>query len=60
MNIFHTVNTIQDEQRLLERIVDVETRIRAQQEQKRLRNKGQSEKYSKIFEPITKQLKDPD
>ena len=57
MPMFHSVHSIQDEEKLLKKIIDLETEIRAKEEKKRVNKIGQHETFSKIFEPITKELK---
>ena len=57
MNHFHPINTIDDETDLLSKIIHLETQIRAKKERERLLNTGQNETYSRIFEPITRELK---
>ena len=57
MSHFHTISSTEDEQDLLSKIIRIETQIRAQREKERLLRTGQNETYSRIFEPITRELK---
>ena len=57
MNHFHPINSIDDETELLSKIIHLETQIRAKRERERLFRTGQNETYTRIFEPITRELK---
>lgn len=57
MTHFHRIETLDDEQDLLSKIIHLETQIRAQKEKERLISTGQNETLGKIFEPITRELK---
>ena len=57
MSHFHTISSIDDEQNLLQKLIHLETQIRAKRERERLLRTGQSETYGRIFEPITKEIK---
>ena len=57
MNHFHPINSIEDETELLSKIIHLETQIRAKRERERLFRTGQNETYTRIFEPITRELK---
>ena len=57
MSHFHVISSTEDEQDLLSKIIRLETQIRAQREKERLLRTGQNETYSRIFEPITRELK---
>ena len=57
MPYYHRINNIAEEERLLKEIIDLQTQIRAQREKTRIANTSRREKYTKIFEPITKSVK---
>ena len=57
MSYFHSIKTIEDQERMLKKILSLQTQIRARREKTRLTNNSQNEKYTKIFEPITRTLK---
>ena len=57
MSHFHTISSIDDEQDLLQKLIHLETQIRAKRERERLLRTGQSEIYGRIFEPITREIK---
>ena len=54
---FHSMDTLQDESELLKRIIDLETQVRAKREIKRVSRNSENEQYSRIFDPITRQMK---
>lgn len=56
MTHFHRINSSDDEQDLLSKIISLETQIRAKNEKERLLATGQNETLGKIFEPITREL----
>ena len=49
--------TIRDQQQLLKKIVETKAEIRTSRERKRLRDEKIDEKYGRIFDPITKSIK---
>ena len=53
MSYFHSIKTIEDQERMLKKILSLQTQIRARREKTRLTNNFQNEKHTKIFEPIT-------
>ena len=57
MSYFHQMKTVEDQQRMLKKILSMQTQIRARREKDRLTSNSQNEKYTKIFEPITQSLK---
>ena len=58
MSHFHRIKTLKDQRKLLEEMLMLETKIRAQKEAERLVSSSQHNKYTKIFEPITNTMKD--
>ena len=58
MSYFHQIKTVKDEEQMLKKIISIQTQIRARREKERLARNSQNEKYTKIFEPITRTLKD--
>ena len=58
MSYFHQIKTVKDEEQMLKKILSIQTQIRARREKERLARNSQNEKYTKIFEPITRTLKD--
>ena len=52
----YRVNTIDDEKRLLEEMLHLQSQIRQQREQQRKRKVQNTDKYTKMFEPVTKSL----
>ena len=54
---FFKVNALKDEERLLENMVRIRGEIRAEREKKRKAAASSSEKYSKIFQPVTNSIK---
>ena len=54
---YHKINSVQDEANLLKRIINLETQVRAKREQERIASNSESEKYARIFEPITQSMK---
>ena len=57
MSYFHQIKTVEDQERMLKKILLMQTQIRARREKDRLARNSQNEKYTKIFEPITRSLK---
>ena len=58
MSYFHPIKTIEDQERLLKTVLALQTQIRTKRKKNRLADKSRSTKYAKIFEPITRTLKD--
>ena len=56
MTYYHQINNPDDEVRLLKEIVELQTAVRARQEQKRVIENAENEKYSRVFQPITKTM----
>ena len=56
MTYYHQINNPEDEVRLLKEIVELQTAVRARQEQKRVIENAENEKYSRVFQPITKTM----
>ena len=54
---YHKINSVQDEANLLKQIINLETQVRAKRERERLTSNSESEKYAKIFEPITQSMR---
>ena len=54
---YHKINSVQDEANLLKQIINLETQVRAKRERERLTSNSESQKYAKIFEPITQSMK---
>ena len=52
----YRVNTIDDEKRLLEEMLHLQSQIRQQREQQRKRKVHNTDKYTKMFEPVTKSI----
>ena len=50
------IANIEDEQRLLEEMLTLQSQIREQRERKRIARTGRAERYSKMFEPVTKSI----
>ena len=57
MSYFNQIKTVKDEEQMLKKILSIQTQIRARREKERLARNSQNEKYTKIFEPITRTLK---
>ncbi len=57
MTYFHQIKTVEDDEQMLKKILSIQPQICARQEKKRLARNSQNEKYTKIFEPITRTLK---
>ena len=57
MSYFHQIKTVKDEEQMLKKIISIQTQIRARREKERLARNSQNDKYTKIFEPITRTLK---
>ena len=58
MSYFHPIKTIEDRERLLKTVLALQTQIRTKRKKDRIADKTQNTKYAKIFEPITRTLKD--
>ena len=56
MTYYHQINNPDDEVRLLKEIVELQTAVRARQEQKRVIENAEDETYSRVFQPITKTM----
>ena len=54
--MYHRINTIADEEKLLEEMLQLQSQIRSQREAERKRKTYNSGKYTKIFEPVTKSI----
>ena len=54
--MYHRINTIADEERLLEEMLQLQSQIRSQREAERKTKTYNSGKYTKIFEPVTKSI----
>ena len=54
---YHHIDSAEDEARLLKHIIQLETQVRAKRERERLSANSESDRYSKIFEPITQSMK---
>ena len=50
--MYHRINTIADEERLLEEMLQLQSQIRSQRESERKAKTYNSGKYTKIFEPV--------
>ena len=55
--MYHRVNSLADEERLLQQVLELQSQIRAKREQMRKRKTHDDEKYTKIFAPLTKTIK---
>ena len=53
---YHHISSLEDEENLLKNIIQLEEKILKQKEYNRKRKNAQNEKYSGIFEPITKSI----
>ena len=53
---YHRIQDIAEEERLLEEMLSLQRDIRNQREKKRRINTAQSEKYNKIFRPVTSSI----
>ena len=54
--MYRRIADIEDEQRLLEEMLTLQSQIREQRERKRIARTGRAERYSKMFEPVTKSI----
>ena len=54
--MYHRINTIADEERLLEEMLQLQSQIRSKREAERKAKTYNSGKYTKIFEPVTKSI----
>ena len=54
--MYHRIDNIADEQRLMEQMLQLQSEIRDKREADRQRKTSKSERYSKMFEPVTKSL----
>ena len=57
VNMYRRVNTIEQEESLLNEILRLEMLIRKQRETNRLQDSSRRNKYTRMFEPVTKTLK---
>lgn len=55
--MYHRVNSLADEERLLQQVLELQSQIRAKREKLRKRKTHDDEKYTKIFAPLTKTIK---
>ena len=53
---YHRIKDIEDQEQMLEEILSLQSDIRSQREKKRRLNTAQHEKYTRIFEPVTKSI----
>ena len=53
----HHVRSIEDETDILKKILNLETEIRAKRENERVRKNEQSHALSRIFDPVTTEMK---
>ena len=58
MSFFHPIHTIEDRERMVKKMLSLQTQIRTKRKKERLVDKSRNQKYAKIFEPITRTLKD--
>ena len=58
MPYFQPIKTIEDREKLLKSVLLLQTQIRTKRKKDRLVDKLRNKKYAKIFEPITRTLKD--
>ena len=58
MSFFHPIHTIEDREQMLKNVLSLQTQIRTKRKKERLVDKSRNQKYAKIFEPITRTLKD--
>ena len=58
MSFFHPIHTIEDRERMVKTMLSLQTQIRTKRKKERLVDKSRNQKYAKIFEPITRTLKD--
>ena len=54
--MYRRISRIEDEESLLEEMLALQSQIREQRERKRITGTNRAEKYSKIFEPVTKSI----
>ena len=54
---YHAMTSLDDETKLLKGIIDLETQVRAKREMQRVARNSESERFSRIFEPITGEMK---
>lgn len=54
--MFHRIDNIAGEQRLMEQMLQLQSEIRDKREADRIAKTSKSERYSKMFEPVTKSL----
>ena len=53
---YHKIKDIDDQEQMLEEILSLQSDIRSQREKTRRLNTAQHEKYTRIFEPVTKSI----
>ena len=58
MPLFHPIHTIKDREQMLKNVLSLQTQIRTKRKKERLVDKSRNRKYAKIFEPITRTLRD--
>ena len=58
MSFFHPIHTIKDREQMLKNVLSLQTQIRTKRKKERLVDKSRNRKYAKIFEPITRTLRD--
>ena len=56
MTRYHHITSLEDEEKLLSEIIQLETQIRKEKEEKRVQKNTQNDLYSGIFEPITESI----
>ena len=54
--MYRRIARIKDEERLLEEMLTLQSQIREHRERKRIARTGRAERYSKMFEPVTKSI----
>ena len=53
---YHRINSIAEQERLMEEMLQLQSQIRARKEKERLKHVSNSEKYKEMFKPITRTL----
>jgi len=56
VSMYRHIARIEDEKSLLEEMLALQSQIREQRERKRIAGTGRAERYSKMFEPVTKSI----
>ena len=54
VSVYHLIESIAEEERLLEKMLQLQSQIRAKSEHNIREQSSRSNKYTKIFEPVTK------